>query len=54
MSKKRKKKNKTKDTVSVKPRPHIKLNSAADLSWTEILDKYNNGKTETIFGTIIL
>jgi hypothetical protein len=49
---KRRKKIKRKDIVSVRPKPHIKLNSAADLSWDDVLDKYNNGSRYTIFGYI--
>ncbi|MFA5158514.1 MAG: hypothetical protein WC451_05015 [Patescibacteria group bacterium] len=48
MSKKTKKKKKKNDDDIL----YINRNNPAYLSWREILDKYNNGSNQTIFGTI--
>lgn len=51
---KRHQKRKKEKVAIVRPKPMFTPNNPASMTWEEILAKYNSGKAETIFGTIII
>jgi len=51
---KRRRRKKIERVAIVRPKPMFTPNNPANLTWKEILDKYNEGSPNTMFGTIII